>query len=62
MSLNSPRYKACFNRTFMELKSVLHGRIQQILLFQSYLYGIEMNDGEHLEDEVMVVSIVPLWN
>ena len=50
-----------FNRTFMELKFVPLVFILSLLMFQSYLYGIEIKQNLILL-VFMQVSIVPLWN
>ena len=36
----------CFNRTFMELKDAYARRLQEVVKFQSHLYGIESKIGE----------------
>ena len=64
MSSPSPHHGSvyCFNRTFMELKSVYIIRYgNKFIWFQSYLYGIEIAS-RYVQRLAMDVSIVPLWN
>ena len=50
-----------FNRTFMELKDVLPSALENSVLFQSHLYGIESEGGAQ-DCNGTRVSIAPLWN
>ena len=51
----------CFNRTFMELKFWEYTGAIHFLVFQSYLYGIEIKNTISYK-RIKFVSIVPLWN
>ena len=54
---------ACFNSTFMELKSVSPFYVDFTAeQFQSYLYGIEIDFVKDCTPSNLYVSIVPLWN
>ena len=49
------------NRTFMELKFAIDTAVRGQVMYQSNLYGIEMEHQAH-QNTKQNVSIEPLWN